>query len=218
MKTGTIPVLNRLALATVIAVAPVTAAAAQRQQSNRSQQQQGQGQTTRSRGFIVPVDGLVGAESAESTGEWTGTLAIQRFARTNTGIGAVGTLTASFDDPSTGTARTIVTQVVVPIAAAESTAQAAGTSVATQASSTPVVSQQAQQDTCSVLQLVLGSLDLNLLGQRVQLNETALAITAVPGNGNLLGNQLCTITGMLDDTGQVTRLIAMLNEVLETIG
>jgi hypothetical protein len=217
-KTGTMPVLVRLALATGLAVAPVTAAAAQSQQGNRSQQQQAQGQTARSRGFIVPVDGLVGAEGAESTGEWTGTLAIQRFARTNTGIGAIGTLTASLDDPSTGTVRTIVTQVVVPIATGESATQTARTAAEAQASRPAVVTQQPQQDSCGALHLVLGPLDLDLLGQRVQLNESALAITAVPGNGNLLGNQLCAIAGMLDDTGQVTRLIAMMNEVLQTIG
>jgi hypothetical protein len=213
MKTGTIAVLVRLALSTLLAAAPVTAAAAQSPQGNRGQQQ-GQGQV-KSRGFIVPVDGLVGAEGTEPTGELTGTLAIQRFVRTDTGLGAVGTLTASFADPATGTARTIVTQVVVPVTTGEGAAQAPSDELDAPESGPAVVAQQAA---CSILHLVLGPLDLNLLGLRVQLNQVVLDITAVPGAGNLLGNLLCAITGLLDNTGQLARLVALLNQLLDILG
>jgi hypothetical protein len=56
----------------------------------------------------------------------------------------------------------------------------------------------AQQRTCRILHLVLGPLDLNLLGLRIQLNRLVLDITAEPGPGNLLGNLLCSITRLLD--------------------
>jgi hypothetical protein len=52
--------------------------------------------------------------------------------------------------------------------------------------------------TCSILHLVLGPLDLNLLGLHVHLNRVVLDITAIPGAGNLLGNLLCAVAGLLD--------------------
>jgi hypothetical protein len=47
---------------------------------------------------------------------------------------------------------------------------------------------------CTVLDLVLGPLDLNLLGLMVHLNRTELRITADP-NGGLLGSLLCSLAG-----------------------
>jgi len=49
------------------------------------------------------------------------------------------------------------------------------------------------------LHLDLGPLDLNLLGLHVHLNEVVLNIEAIPGAGNLLGNLLCAIAGLLDN-------------------
>jgi len=54
------------------------------------------------------------------------------------------------------------------------------------------------QAVCDILHLQLGPLDLNLLGLRVQLNQVNLDITAIPGAGNLLGNLLCAVAGLLD--------------------
>jgi hypothetical protein len=51
---------------------------------------------------------------------------------------------------------------------------------------------------CPILHLDLGPLDLNLLGLHVHLNEVVLDIEAIPGPGNLLGNLLCAIAGLLD--------------------
>ena len=51
---------------------------------------------------------------------------------------------------------------------------------------------------CEVLDLVLGPLDLNLLGLRVATNEIRALVEAVPGANNLLGHLLCAITGLLD--------------------
>lgn len=55
-----------------------------------------------------------------------------------------------------------------------------------------------ENDVCPILHLELGPLDLNLLGLRVQLNQVVLDITAIPGPGNLLGNLLCAVAGLLD--------------------
>lgn len=78
---------------------------------------------------------------------------------------------------------------------------------------------------CPILHLELGPLDLNLLGLRVQLNQVVLDITAVPGPGNLLGNLLCAVAGLLDgvDLGSVLggllqSLIDALIRLLEGLG
>src|SRR4051794_40793225 len=61
--------------------------------------------------------------------------------------------------------------------------------------------------TCPILHLVLGPLDLNLLGLRIQLNQVVLDITAQSGPGNLLGNLLCAIAGLLDNNGLLSNLL-----------
>ena len=80
-------------------------------------------------------------------------------------------------------------------------------------------------DTCPILHLELGPLDLNLLGLRVQLNQVILDVTAERGPGNLLGNLLCAVAGLLDgvNLGQVLgnllqNLIDALIRLLEGIG
>jgi hypothetical protein len=78
-----------------------------------------------------------------------------------------------------------------------------------------------QAASCPILFLVLGPLDLNLLGLRVELNQVRLNITAVPGPGNLLGNLLCAVAGLLDGVNLNSRLqqIAdLLNAILALFG
>jgi hypothetical protein len=77
----------------------------------------------------------------------------------------------------------------------------------------------AQPTQCDILNLVLGPLDLNILGLEVHLNRVVLDIIAVPGPGNLLGNLLCAIAGLLDDGlgGLLGQLIAILNDILDAL-
>jgi hypothetical protein len=70
-----------------------------------------------------------------------------------------------------------------------------------------------QQLSCRILHLELGPLDLNLLGLRIQLSRVVLDITAERGPGNLLGNLLCAIAGLLD-RGPTAGLVALLNRVI----
>ena len=51
---------------------------------------------------------------------------------------------------------------------------------------------------CDILRLRLGPLDLDVLGLVVHLDRVVLDITAEAGPGNLLGNLLCAIAGLLD--------------------
>ena len=57
---------------------------------------------------------------------------------------------------------------------------------------------RAARRTLLILSLVLGPINLNLLGLSVRTNQINLRIDAVQGAGNLLGNLLCGITGILD--------------------
>jgi hypothetical protein len=71
---------------------------------------------------------------------------------------------------------------------------------------------------CRILGLTLGPLHLDLLGLVVDLNQVNLLITAVPGPGNLLGNLLCAVAHLLDNTSvsptAAQQLVALLNFVL----
>jgi len=65
-----------------------------------------------------------------------------------------------------------------------------------------------------VLHLVLGPLNLNLLGLVITLNQVNLNINAVPGAGALLGNLLCAVAGLLDAGGALTQISQLLNQIL----
>jgi hypothetical protein len=67
--------------------------------------------------------------------------------------------------------------------------------------------------TCEILDLTLGPLDLNLLGLMVHLDTVHLNITAQRGPGNLLGNLLCAVAGLLDGSGG-GGLAGLLNRLL----
>jgi hypothetical protein len=67
---------------------------------------------------------------------------------------------------------------------------------------------------CDVLNLVLGPLDLNLLGLQISLNRVVLDIIAVTGSGNLLGNLLCAVAGLLDAGGLLPEVSNLLNAIL----
>jgi hypothetical protein len=71
---------------------------------------------------------------------------------------------------------------------------------------------------CDILNLDLGPLDLNLLGLQIDLAPVVLDITAVQGAGNLLGNLLCAVAGLLDGNGALTGISALLNRLLTGLG
>lgn len=60
--------------------------------------------------------------------------------------------------------------------------------------------------TCPILHLMLGPLNLNLLGLTVHLNTVVLDINAQSGPGNLLGNLLCSVANLLNGTGLTSPL------------
>jgi hypothetical protein len=75
--------------------------------------------------------------------------------------------------------------------------------------------------TCEILHLELGPLDLNLLGLVVHLDQVVLDISAEQGPGNLLGNLLCAVAGLLDGglpLNIVTSQLNVLVDVLKQLG
>jgi hypothetical protein len=92
---------------------------------------------------------------------------------------------------------------------------------------TPAQVIEPPEGTCEILTLTLGPIDLNVLGLRIQLyGETpddpiTILIYAEPGPGNLLGNLLCGLTGLLDGPPTANRLnaiISFLNRILALFG
>ena len=74
-----------------------------------------------------------------------------------------------------------------------------------------------QLASCDVLFLDLGPLNLDLLGLTVDLAEVILDVNAVTGPGNLLGNLLCALLGLLDITAlltAITQLLDLINNIL----
>jgi hypothetical protein len=77
----------------------------------------------------------------------------------------------------------------------------------------------ASQASCEILDLVLGPLDLDLLGLVVHLDRVHLNITADMGPGNLLGNLLCAVAGLLDGPSlDLNALLALLAQILAILG
>jgi hypothetical protein len=161
-------------------------------------------------GLSLPISGaLKTVNGAAATGTVSGTLVIKEFVRNanRDGLDAIGTLTATIT-PTAGAARTIVTRVAWPV-----NMDATGSPVAAAPEALAV-----QQAVCEILHLELGPLNLDLLGLVVDLNQVVLDITAVAGAGNLLGNLLCAVVGLLDGGGALTQITGLLNQILGLLG
>ena len=130
-------------------------------------------------------------------GSVVGTFDVTRFAVQNGTLMAIGTFTGTVTDAA-GTATTGTQQIALP------------------------VNLQQSDGSCQILDLVLGPLDLDLLGLQVHLDQVHLNITAQSGPGNLLGNLLCAVAGLLDGpTGLnaiLTQIAALLNQLLGILG
>ena len=85
------------------------------------------------------------------------------------------------------------------------------------AGTTTQIIQPAAQTVCDILFLDLGPLHLDLLGLTIDLSEVILDLNAVTGGGNLLGNLLCALLGLLDGVAiiaAISQLIDMINALL----
>lgn len=94
-----------------------------------------------------------------------------------------------------------------------------GEAVTTQRSAARQAAPNARAAACDVLNLVLGPLDLDVLGLQVNLNRVVLNIVAQSGAGKLLGNLLCAVAGLLDGglSGLLGRITGLLNQILGSL-
>jgi hypothetical protein len=143
-----------------------------------------------------------------STGrEVTGSFTPKRFVEKNGRILAKGVIRGEYTTKS-GATKHFKVKRRVPVKKAD------GTPLTARAA--------ANRADCDVLNLVLAPLDLNVLGLTVHLDKVVLDIIAVPGAGNLLGNLLCAVAGLLDGGGILSNLLGqvtdLLNQVLGRLG
>jgi hypothetical protein len=145
--------------------------------------------------YKLPVTGV-----AKNGKKFSGTYAIQRFVTRGAKVYSVGTLTGRLKGRRVARAG-----VMLP------------------ASLTGPAGAKTAQATCPVLHLVLGPVNLNLLGLRVTLGGGALAnqpivldITAQQGGG-LLGDLLCGVTNLLNQNGLLSQLNGNLQQLTATL-
>ena len=70
---------------------------------------------------------------------------------------------------------------------------------------------------CPILNLDIGRIFLDLLGLELDVAPISIDLTAVAGPGNLLGNLLCALVGILDQNplaGAVANLLNQINAIL----
>jgi hypothetical protein len=132
----------------------------------------------------VPITGTYAG------GTVAGAFEITRFASQNGQIVALGTLTATVTDAAGAVVGTVTQSLALP------------------------VTDFVFGATCDILHLTLGPLDLDLLGLQVDLDRVVLDIVAQSGPGNLLGNLLCAIAGLLDGPGPLAGIVILLNQIL----
>jgi hypothetical protein len=133
-------------------------------------------------------------KNADGTGTFAGTFTPQRFSVVNGVLEATGVLKGTLTDANGTKLGTVSRTATLPV---NTTASA-----------------HAAPAACNILNLTLGPLNLNLLGLVVTLNQVHLTITAVPGAGNLLGNLLCAVAGLLNGGGSLSQIATLLNSIL----
>lgn len=151
-----------------------------------------------------------GSAQAAKPGSGTGSLPVSgTLSDGGTFEGTVSNLSASVNDAG---------DLVVSGVLNGTATDAAGnvTQITDQAFTTTATLQQG--GSCQILFLDLGPIFLDLLGLQVDLSQITLDVTAVPGSGNLLGNLLCAVAGLLDNPGNTTNAISnLLNQVFSLL-
>lgn len=140
-------------------------------------------------GLTVPVTG-----TTSKGGQFTGTFNITNFAldtATNT-VTATGKLTGNVTDAAGRILRSVTSFV------------------------SAIVDMSRTSGSCPILHLVLGPINLDLLGLVVTTNQIVVDITAQAGGG-LLGDLLCIVANLLSSGGLLDQLVVALNNLLAAL-
>ena len=179
------------------------------------------------------LSGTVTGTLQDGTGKVAGLFNVTKFKKQDGELVAVGKFIGTITDAA-GTVTTVSKKIAMPVAT-EPVAGADKPSVAekragvannlsseTEQQLAPAAAPAATALSCQILNLVLGPLDLDLLGLKVHLDTVHLNITAQGGPGNLLGNLLCSVAGLLDGStglnGILNGIVALLNQLLPVLG
>ena len=188
------------------------------------------------------LSGEVTGTLQDGTGTVSGLLNITKFKREGDQLMAVGKLTGTITDAA-GDVTVVHKKITMPVSTEPVAGAARPSAAAKRAGVANALAPQAQRElsskampnasreaaapaatalSCQVLDLVLGPLDLNLLGLKVHLDTVHLNITAQGGPGNLLGNLLCAVAGLLDGAtglnGILNGIVSLLNQLLGVLG
>ena len=133
----------------------------------------------------VPINGTI---TSLGGGSFTGTISQIQFVTQNGQLALQGLVNGTLTT-ATGTLDVVNHLVTLPV-------------------SNPTTS-----SACTILDLTIQPIDLNLLGLMVHTDTIHLLITAQPGPGNLLGNLLCGVANLLNQ-GNTGGLANLLNNLL----
>jgi hypothetical protein len=152
----------------------------------------------------APLTKVVKMTGTATNGKkFTGTYTISRFATKAGKVYAVGTVKGRLKGKSV-TKR----NVFAPVSLARQAAQT---------SQTPAPPIPPSQNACQILRLDVGPIFLDLLGLRLRTLPIHALLEGVRGPGNLLGNLLCAITGILDPQAATPATPSQLAQVLNAL-
>jgi len=213
-------------LSTLLVVPMTTYAQAQQPQQQVQGPGQGQGQgrvgapgQNKGNSFPVKSSGTATVAGSETKVpvDFNGNFVVKEFKTVDGQLMAHGTLSGTL----TGLDKSVDVpshEVDMPVQSINDHKLASGgTSDASEPSAEPELTIAQAQPSCAILNLILGPLHLDLLGLVVDLNQVILNITGQTGAGNLLGNLLCGIFGILDPTPPVGALTNLLNALLAAL-
>jgi hypothetical protein len=156
---------------------------------------------------VVPISG----KSTNGKRQFTGTKRIERFINKGGKLYSVGTVKGKLGN------RRVTKDNVRQLATVRNASGAAQASTS-QIQPPPLpLPPLPPGNACSILALDLGPINLNLLGLVVRTNQIQLRIDAVQGPGNLLGNLLCGITGILNPTALASTPLGQLTQILNAL-
>ena len=155
---------------------------------------------------VVPLTG-----TAKGGKHFTGKYTIERFIRRGNKVFSSGTVTGRLAGRKVRKKRVRMPAALAPNGAAR-------TALGGHAAQLPLpLPPLPPGNACAILALNLGPVNLNVLGLVVRTNEIQLRIDAVQGAGNLLGNLLCGITGILNPTTLANTPLGQLTQILNAL-
>ena len=148
---------------------------------------------------IGPVHKLTRIRVTGEDGDqkFTGTLSVLEFTEGANGVVAVSRLRGTVTEANGNGRRRVSRTINVPVRFLDA----------------PGIQAQAP---CEILDLVLGPIDLRLLGLRLQVNRIHVRLTAEQGGG-LLGDLLCAIANLLNGGGALSQIVGLLNQILAVL-